>query len=119
MHGGVPGRCLFYEDDLPDELQRFRDINASYFQRHPLEMDVAPATSDHAGVEPGSLRVAIIGAGPAACYAATELMRIGGVEVDMFERLPTRGSISCMAPAPQLSSGSTHRLGRRSYMTPS
>jgi ferredoxin--NADP+ reductase len=84
-----PVDAIYYEDDLPAELQRFRDINASYFQRHPLEMDVAPATSDHAGVEPGSLRVAIVGAGPAACYAATELMRIGGVEVDMFERLPT------------------------------
>ena len=84
-----PVDAIYYEDDLPDELQRFRDINAGYFERHPLEMDVAPASGDHAAVEPGSLRVAIVGAGPAACYAATELMRIGGVEVDMFERLPT------------------------------
>jgi ferredoxin/flavodoxin---NADP+ reductase len=84
-----PVDAIYYEDDLPDELQRFRAINASYFERHPLQMDVAPAGSDHAAVEPGSLRVAIVGAGPAACYAASELMRIGGVEVDMIERLPT------------------------------
>jgi ferredoxin/flavodoxin---NADP+ reductase len=84
-----PVDAIYYEDDLPAELQRFRDINATYFERHPLQMDVAPAGSDHAAVESGSLRVAIVGAGPAACYAATELTRIGGVEVDMFERLPT------------------------------
>jgi len=84
-----PVGAIYYEDDLPPELERFRDINASYFQRHPLELDTMPAGSDHAAVEPGALRVAIIGAGPAACYAATELTRIGGVEVDMFERLPT------------------------------
>jgi ferredoxin--NADP+ reductase len=84
-----PVDAIYYEDDLPDELQRFRDINAGYFEQHPLQMDMVPAGSDHAAVEPGSVRVAIVGAGPAACYAASELMRIGGVEVDMFERLPT------------------------------
>ena len=84
-----PVDAIYYEDDLPNEFQRFRDINASYFERHPLEMDVPPSGSDHAAVGPGALRVAIVGAGPAACYAASELTRIGGVEVDMFERLPT------------------------------
>jgi ferredoxin--NADP+ reductase len=84
-----PVDAIYYEDDLPPELNRFRNINSSYFQQHPLRMDAAPAGSDHAAVEPGTLRVAIVGAGPAACYAASELTRIGGVEVDMFERLPT------------------------------
>jgi len=37
-----------------------------------------------------SVRVAIVGAGPAGAYAAGELLRRGrGVEVDIFERLPT------------------------------
>jgi ferredoxin/flavodoxin---NADP+ reductase len=84
-----PVDAIYYEDDLPAELERFRDINASFFQQYPLQMEAAPAGSDHAAVEPGALRVAIVGAGPAACYAASELARIGGVEVDMFERLPT------------------------------
>jgi ferredoxin--NADP+ reductase len=35
------------------------------------------------------LRVAIVGAGPAACYAAVELSEIDNVEVNVFERLPT------------------------------
>ncbi|MGB8389381.1 FAD-dependent oxidoreductase [Mycobacterium sp.] len=84
-----PVDAIYYEDDLPVQLHRFRDINASYFERHPLHMDTPPAAHDHPAVEPGSLRVAIVGAGPAACYAATELSRTGGVEVDLFERLPT------------------------------
>ncbi len=40
---------------------------------------------------PGALYVAIIGAGPAAFYAAEALLRDGpaGIRVDMFDRLPT------------------------------
>ncbi|HEX6390864.1 MAG TPA: FAD-dependent oxidoreductase [Solirubrobacteraceae bacterium] len=35
-------------------------------------------------------RIAIVGAGPAGAYAARELLRSGrGIEVDLFERLPT------------------------------
>jgi ferredoxin/flavodoxin---NADP+ reductase len=84
-----PVDAIYYEEDLPKVLERFREINAAYFERHPLQSDIAPAPGDHAAVQAGSLRVAIVGAGPAACYAAGELMRIGGVEVDLFERLPT------------------------------
>ena len=35
-------------------------------------------------------RVAIVGAGPAGAFAASCLLRArGGVEIDLFERLPT------------------------------
>lgn len=84
-----PVDAIYYEEDLPPELERFLDINARYFEQHPLQMDAQRDQTDHAAVEPGSLRVAIVGAGPAACYTACELSRIGGVEVDLFERLPT------------------------------
>jgi ferredoxin/flavodoxin---NADP+ reductase len=84
-----PVDAIYYEEDLPEELQRFREINAAYFERHPLESNIGQAERDHAAVAPGSLRVAIVGAGPAACYAACELIRVGEVEVDLFERLPT------------------------------
>jgi ferredoxin--NADP+ reductase len=47
------------------------------------------APTKHAPVAPGALRVAIVGAGPAACYAAAELIEIDNVEVNVFERLPT------------------------------
>jgi ferredoxin--NADP+ reductase len=84
-----PVDAIYYDEDLPEELDRFRDINAAYFERHPLQPDIGPTPGDHGPVEPGSLRVAVVGAGPAACYAASELMRVGAVEVDLFERLPT------------------------------
>jgi ferredoxin/flavodoxin---NADP+ reductase len=37
----------------------------------------------------GPVRVAIVGSGPAAFYAAEHLLKRPGVEVDMLERLPT------------------------------
>ncbi|MGV9408513.1 4Fe-4S binding protein [Nocardia sp. NPDC003693] len=84
-----PVGAVYSEYDLPPELERFRDINAAYFERHPLEPvtpEAAPAQAIPARAE---LRVAVVGAGPAACYAAAELLGIPGVEVDLFERLPT------------------------------
>lgn len=84
-----PVGAIYYEDDLPDALEPFREMNAEYFRRHPLEPDTSPAPVKHAPVDAGALRVAVVGGGPAACYAALELLAVDGVEVDMFERLPT------------------------------
>jgi len=84
-----PVGAVHYEDDLPESLARFKDVNAAYFERHPLELDTSTPAPKHGPVEPGRLRVAVVGAGPAACYAASELIAVDGVEVDLFERLPT------------------------------
>jgi ferredoxin/flavodoxin---NADP+ reductase len=84
-----PVDAIYAEEDLPPALERFRDINAAYFERHPLNSDMPPTSPDHEPVAPGSLRIAIVGAGPAACYTASDLLRVEGVEVDLFERLPT------------------------------
>ncbi|MFX0576203.1 FAD-dependent oxidoreductase [Nocardia nepalensis] len=85
-----PVEAIFSEDDLIASLARFRDINAAYFQRHPLESNFDPiVTPARPPKELGTLRVAIVGAGPAACYAADELLRRCDVEVEMFDRLPT------------------------------
>ncbi|MFN6550487.1 FAD-dependent oxidoreductase [Mycolicibacterium septicum] len=84
-----PVGAIHYEEDLPGELQRFKDLNAAYFERHPLEPVTAPAPASRARVEAGALRVAIVGSGPAACYAAAELIDVDGVEINLFERLPT------------------------------
>lgn len=84
-----PVGAIHYEEDLPGELQRFKDLNAAYFERHPLEPVTVPAAPSRARVEAGSLRVAIVGSGPAACYAAAELIDVDGVEINLFERLPT------------------------------
>ncbi|MGY4101054.1 FAD-dependent oxidoreductase [Nocardia sp. R16R-3T] len=85
-----PVEAIFSEDDLTASLARFRDINAAYFQRHPLESNFDPiVTPARPPKELGTLRVAIVGAGPAACYAADELLRRCDVEIEMFDRLPT------------------------------
>lgn len=84
-----PVDAIYYDEDLPADQERFREINASYFQRHPLAPAVSSPAVQHGGVAAGSFRVAIVGAGPAACYAASELLRVDGVEVNLFERLPT------------------------------
>jgi ferredoxin/flavodoxin---NADP+ reductase len=84
-----PVGAVYPEDELPPELERFKEINARYFEHHPLMPDDSEHAGPHTAVKTGSLRVAIVGAGPAGCYAADELIRIKGVEVDLFERLPT------------------------------
>ncbi|WP_433601207.1 FAD-dependent oxidoreductase [Nocardia sp. CA-135953] len=85
-----PVEAIFSEDDLTASLARFRDINAAYFQRHPLESNFDPiVTPARPPKDLGTLRVAIVGAGPAACYAADELLRLCDVEVEIFDRLPT------------------------------
>ncbi|WP_067853451.1 FAD-dependent oxidoreductase [Nocardia shimofusensis] len=85
-----PVEAIFSEDDLSASLARFRDVNAAYFQRHPLEPNFDPIVAPvRPPKELGTLRVAIVGAGPAACYAAEELLRRCEVEVEMFDRLPT------------------------------
>lgn len=84
-----PVGAIYFEDDLPAGQQVFLGINAGYFTEHPLRARAGAARVAPAGVEPGSLRVAIVGSGPAACYAAAELTRTDGVEVDVFERMPT------------------------------
>lgn len=83
-----PVDAIHYEEDLPPAQERFREINAAYFERHPLQPDTTPQRPSRS-VGDGELTVAIVGAGPAACYAAAELIAIDGVRVNLFERLPT------------------------------
>lgn len=84
-----PVDAIYYDEDLPEELEIFRDFNARYFAQHPLEPAEPQRSADRSGMIPGTLRVAIVGAGPAACYAAAALMRTDGVEIDVYDRLPT------------------------------
>src|SRR5699024_7207825 len=47
-----------------------------------------------------TVRVAVVGAGPAALYAADELLRQPGVEVTVFERLPVPHGLARHGVAP-------------------
>lgn len=74
----------------------FIEINASYYPKRPADAKLPP-TSKLAPVIPAAevrarrhpLTVAIVGSGPAAMYAADELLVQPGVHVNVFEKLPT------------------------------
>lgn len=80
---------------LDFEQLPFVEINASYCKR-PAGVKLAP-TSKLAPVTPAAevrvrrqpLTVAVVGSGPAAMYAADELLVQQGVQVNVFEKLPT------------------------------
>ncbi|WAC92517.1 FAD-dependent oxidoreductase [Mycobacterium sp. Aquia_213] len=74
----------------------FVEINASFYPERPADVKlpptsklapVIPAAEVHARRRP--LTVAIVGSGPAAMYAADELLIQHGVRVNVFEKLPT------------------------------
>src|SRR6187549_1668258 len=45
---------------------------------------------EHGGADGRLMRVAVVGAGPAGAFAADRLLRrVGNVEIDLLERLPT------------------------------
>jgi ferredoxin/flavodoxin---NADP+ reductase len=74
----------------------FVEINASFYPELPAGVKLPP-TSKLAPVIPAAevrtrrhpLTVAIVGSGPAAMYAADELLTQHGVRVNVFEKLPT------------------------------
>ena len=79
----------------PQQLP-FVELNASFYPDRPADVKLPP-TSKLAPVIPAAqvrrgaypLSVAIVGSGPAAMYAADELLTQHGVRVNVFERLPT------------------------------
>ena len=79
----------------PEQLP-FVEINASFYPGRPADVKLPP-TSKLAPVVPAAevhvrgqpLTVAIVGSGPAAMYAADELLTQHGVRVNVFEKLPT------------------------------
>ncbi|HSV39391.1 MAG TPA: FAD-dependent oxidoreductase [Nocardioidaceae bacterium] len=89
-----PVKAIEPDFDLADEFLPYQELNAQYFRdpahqgyaTTPVTTHVRPEWSGH-----GTLQVAIVGSGPAASYAAEELLGRRGLEVrvDMFERLTT------------------------------
>lgn len=85
-----PVEAILPDDRLDPSQARFAEINAAYYTSHPMPERWLPLTPAPAPPrDRGTLRVAIVGAGPAACYAAQELLERSDVEVEMFDRLPT------------------------------
>jgi ferredoxin--NADP+ reductase len=88
--GAIKPDTKLTEAQLP-----FIELNASFYPKYEGKL---PPTSKLAPVPDapavdrrphGPLRVAIVGSGPAAMYAADELLTQRGVRVNVFEKLPT------------------------------
>ncbi|MGW6374633.1 FAD-dependent oxidoreductase [Rhodococcus sp. NPDC055112] len=85
-----PVAAIFPADQLSEADARYAEINANYYEKYPLQEGWKPLQPTEAKrVDLGTLRVAIVGAGPAASYAAEQLLVHSDVEVEVFEKLPT------------------------------
>ncbi|NMD61415.1 UNVERIFIED_ORG: ferredoxin--NADP+ reductase [Nocardia globerula] len=85
-----PVEAIKAEDELSDEELPYVALNAEYFEQHPMEEAQLDAPKPlWRKADFSNMRVAIVGSGPAAFYAASELIALRGVQVDMFERLLT------------------------------
>jgi ferredoxin--NADP+ reductase len=75
----------------------FIEINAMFYPKRPAGEKLPPTSKLAPVIEApiikrrnaGPLRVAVVGSGPAAMYAADELLTQQGVHVNVFDRLPT------------------------------
>jgi ferredoxin--NADP+ reductase len=94
--GACPVGAIAPDTRLDSKQLPFVEINASFYPERPADVKlpptsklapVIPATEVRQGGHP--LTVAIVGSGPAAMYAADELLTQPGVRVNMFEKLPT------------------------------
>jgi ferredoxin/flavodoxin---NADP+ reductase len=90
-----PVDAISPDTELNANGERYLAINAAYYTDHPTaakgrKSEPSQHVSSPITAAPRpTLSVAIVGAGPAGFYAAQELLRHPGVEVDMFDRLPT------------------------------
>lgn len=84
-----PVSAISPDDQLGNKGQRYLQINADYYTDHPVHHRPAPPPKRPPVPHHTELHIAIVGAGPAAFYAAEELLHHRGVRVDMYDRLPT------------------------------
>ncbi len=84
-----PVGAISAHDKLTEAQLPFVDINALFHstpRSHPAQAPVPPVV---AKTSTDRLRVAIVGSGPAALFAADELLKRPGVRVTVIDRLPT------------------------------
>ncbi|MDT9592524.1 FAD-dependent oxidoreductase [Nocardioides zeae] len=94
--GAIKPHTRLGEAELP-----FLEINQA-FHTPPAERPIqAPLRRiERADAARGPLRVAVVGSGPAALYAADEVLKQPGAEVTVLERLPTPHGLARAGVAP-------------------
>ncbi|MEV0250900.1 FAD-dependent oxidoreductase [Nocardia sp. NPDC050712] len=86
---------------LTDEQLPFIEINADFFREsRPRPLLARPVPAPEIRTEREPLRVAIVGSGPSAMYAADELLTQSGVSVSVFDRLPVPYGLARHGVAP-------------------
>ncbi|MCX4097523.1 FAD-dependent oxidoreductase [Nocardia sp. alder85J] len=96
-----PVDAVVSSKQLTDGQLPFIEINADFYRAdrpRPLLAQLIPAAAVSAGR--GPLRVAIVGSGPSAMYAADELLTQPGVAVTVLERLPVPYGLARYGVAP-------------------
>ncbi|NMO04598.1 FAD-dependent oxidoreductase [Gordonia sp. TBRC 11910] len=83
-----PVEAIYPDDQLEEKDEPYLQINADYYKDHDVEGGLVPPRKSPP-LPDKELHVAIVGAGPAAFYAAQHLVAKQSVKVDMFDRLPT------------------------------
>jgi ferredoxin--NADP+ reductase len=89
-----PVEAIVPDSKLTTEQLPFLEINASFFPKGNRKAWFSPMLApipEAPRVRPRRtpLRVAVVGSGPAGMYAADELLTQSGVEVNVFDKLPT------------------------------
>lgn len=106
-----PVDAIRADDALAPSQKPYIDINAGYFADHDSNTPlVRPKRRRHMS-RSDTLRVGVVGSGPAAFYTAGELLKYPGVQVDMIEKLPTPHGLVRAGVAPDHQS--TKRVSSR------
>ncbi|MBF6243427.1 FAD-dependent oxidoreductase [Nocardia elegans] len=86
---------------LTAEQKPFIEINADFYrQARPRPLLAKPVPAAEVDTERGPMRVAIVGSGPSAMYAADELLTQPEVTVTVFDRLPVPYGLARHGVAP-------------------
>ncbi|WP_067841658.1 FAD-dependent oxidoreductase [Nocardia lijiangensis] len=86
---------------LTEEQKPFIEINADFYrQSRPRPLLARPVPAAEIRAERAPLRVAIVGSGPSAMYAADELLTQPNVAVTVFDRLPVPYGLARHGVAP-------------------
>ncbi|GFG54082.1 ferredoxin [Mycolicibacterium agri] len=103
-----PVGAIAADTRLDDTQLPFVELNAAYYPDRPPGQKLPPTSKLAPVIEApkvlardgNPLTVAIVGSGPAAMYAADELLTQPGVRVNVFERLPTPYGLARAGVAP-------------------
>jgi ferredoxin/flavodoxin---NADP+ reductase len=100
-----PVDAIVADNDLLPADQRYLEISSRFFAdpaHKPYSSKPEPVRIPRIEVSDRRLRVAVVGAGPAGCFAAEQLLSCQGidVEVHVFDRLPTPWGLVRFGVAP-------------------